>query len=554
MSLDQGRNDRVSYQVTVPSTSLIEHNEKPLKIEIDYEDSEKCSRNYENEIINDNSSDLMMDSVKTVLVPVRDPVTKEIKNMLVPVEVKDESGLNIIKSVLIPIYDKDGLVSYEIKKVVVPIQPERTQHQTKKVENKVIVNKGKSNQVKCKKEEEEEEEAEAEKEHSPTEDKKKTREKSEKRQQKREPRKKTEEWSKYVSQETPEDLSQVNKPKGEVDHILDTLRNICPFCQRCFENEKKMQRHAVKAHKKPYKCDKCRKGYFTDFGLEEHKKTHEVISVYQCTICQMQYKTMNGLSNHQMREHSNLDPKYTCDYCGKRFKLKVDLRSHIERAHINPMHICRFCGIAVKSITHHELLHEKSKKINASYDCKYCSRKFKVWYNLENHLLMKHKDPRASPDMLRTLFERKFGSRSDFYQHMHNQTEVKQHKCEVCKKTFVSEFSLSNHMTLHAQTFSCAQCSKTVTNKYSLKLHMRTHTGERPYQCKVCLKTFTRSASLRIHGLTHTGERPYVCDLCGQSFTQRSSMMVHRRKHPGDHPRPPPFILRRKRKHANNEH
>ncbi|CAK9795578.1 Zinc finger protein 235 [Anthophora quadrimaculata] len=547
--MDQGKNDRVSSQASVPFTSQIEHNVTPLKIESDYEDSERYSQNYENEITNDNSSDLTVDSVKTVLVPIRDPVTKEIKNTLVPVEVRDESGLNIIKSVLIPIYDKDGLVSYEIKKVVVPIQSKQIQHPTKTMKNKVIVNKGKNNQVKCIKEEEAEEEEE-EKEQSPTEDKKKIREKSVKRQQKKEPRKKTGKWSKYVLQETPEDLSQLNKPKGEVDHILDTLRNICPFCQRCFEDEKEMQKHAIK-HKKPYNCDKCCRGYFTDFGLEEHKKTHEVISFYQCTICQMQYKTPSGLTNHQMREHTNLDPKYTCDDCGKRFKIKVDLRAHIDRSHMNPLHICRFCGIAVKNITHHELRHEESKKVNALYPCKYCPRKFQAWYNLENHLLMKHKDPKTAPDMLRMLFERKFGSRGDFYQHMNNQTEVKQHKCEVCKKTFASEFSLNNHMTLHAQTYLCAQCGKNVTNKYSLKLHMRTHTGERPYQCKVCLKTFTRSASLKIHAFTHTGERPYVCDLCGQSFTQRSSMMVHRRKHPGDHPRPPPFT---RRKHANNEH
>lgn len=508
-----------------------------IEIKRDQDDERMTARDDEDEVNDNNSSlgeelaeDSIVDMVKTVLVPVRDPVTKEIRNVLVPVEEMDDTGLNVIKSVLIPLQEEDGSISYEIKKVVVPINPKLSLSPKRKPEAKLSTSKTKGTQVNCKKEE---------------------------------GKGRTEEEEK-VSFDTFEEARKQEEKGGRqketkeivregVDRILETLRDTCPFCQKRFKDEDQMQKHILKTHRKPYNCGKCRKGYSSDFALEEHQKTHEVASFYQCFTCQMQYKTTTGLKYHQIREHSDMDPMFTCDYCGKRFKLKLDLGLHIDRSHMNVAHICRFCGMAVKNIAYHELKHEKHKKASSLYRCSVCPRKFKAWNSLENHLLMKHKSSgEGSPDMLRTLCEKKFRSRNDFYQQVFSQSVAKQNKCVVCGKTFAFEYNLRNHVASHSQTYLCCQCGKNFATNYLLKLHLRKHTGERPYQCKTCLKTFTRSDSLRIHRLIHTGERPYVCDLCGQSFTQRGSMMIHRRKHPGDHPPPPPPLILSKLE--NNEH
>lgn len=508
-----------------------------LKIKLEREDSDNSGRNE----INVTSDYLerkvldepIVDSVKTVLVPVRDLVTKEVKNMLVPVEVRDETGLNVIKSVLIPFEGDDGLVSYELKKVMVPIKPELSLRQ-RKGESRFATSQAKDRRSSCKGGE---------------------------RKRKRSEEGVLEGGKEMVLEERME-VDEVTKGsklktdvKGEVDEILDTLRNVCPFCEKCFKDEEQMQKHALKTHKKPYNCDKCHKGYFSDLALEEHRKTHEVVYFHRCSVCQMQYKTVTGLKHHRIREHTDIDPKFTCDCCGKKFKLKLDLALHIDRSHMNATYICRFCGMAVKNITHHETKHQENKEIVYTYCCTVCPRKFKAWNTLENHLLMKHKASNVGTDMLRTLCQKRFQSRSDFYQHvLLNQTDVKQHKCDACGKTFTSEYNLRNHVALHSQTYACTQCDKNFTTNYLLKLHLRKHTGERPYQCKVCLKTFARSASLRMHRLIHTGEKPYACDLCGQSFTQRGSMMSHRRKHPENHPPPPPPLPLLLTDPENNEH
>lgn len=508
-----------------------------LKIKLERDDSDNPGRNE----INVTSDYLerkvldepIVDSVKTVLVPVRDLVTKEVKNMLVPVEVRDETGLNVIKSVLIPFEGDDGLVSYELKKVMVPIKPELSLRQ-RKGESRFATSQAKDRRSSCKGGE---------------------------RKRKRSEEGVLEGGKEMVLEERME-VDEVTKEsklktdvKGEVDEILDTLRNVCPFCEKCFKDEEQMQKHALKTHKKPYNCDKCHKGYFSDLALEEHRKTHEVVYFHRCSVCQMQYKTVTGLKHHRIREHTDIDPKFICDCCGKKFKLKLDLALHIDRSHMNATYICRFCGMAVKNIAHHETKHQENKEIVYTYCCTVCPRKFKAWNTLENHLLMKHKASNVGTDMLRTLCQKRFQSRSDFYQHvLLNQTDVKQHKCDACGKTFTSEYNLRNHVALHSQTYACTQCDKNFTTNYLLKLHLRKHTGERPYQCKVCLKTFARSASLRMHRLIHTGEKPYACDLCGQSFTQRGSMMSHRRKHPENHPPPPPPPPLLLTDPENNEH
>nr|XP_033203985.1 uncharacterized protein LOC117164769 [Bombus vancouverensis nearcticus] len=41
--------------------------------------------------------------------------------------------------------------------------------------------------------------------------------------------------------------------------------------------------------------------------------------------------------------HSNVEPKFMCDHCGKRLKLKIDLVDHIEKTHLNARHVCKIC-------------------------------------------------------------------------------------------------------------------------------------------------------------------------------------------------------------------
>lgn len=423
-------------------------------------------------------NDLCINSVAQVLVAIRDPATNEIKNILMPIETRDASGLNVIKSVLVPIRDSNGVTSYDIKKVVVPIrQTELNLCQPPKLENKMILMVDTSTGKPVKNEGKEDERIISNENetrrineqitldarlHPSSEEARKNLTKDEKKEGQTESRK---------------IVCIRESQKEETDQILETLKNVCPVCQKVFKSEDMMQRHLRKFHEKTYPCDKCSKCYPSKLSLEEHKKSHEDDSYLQCSMCHLKYKRKIGLKYHEIRVHSDVDPKFMCDYCGKRFKLKLDLGVHIEKIHMGIAHICKICGKVVKNITHHEWQHDRvAKKVVYKYSCDLCPKKFTTRNNLDNHLLM-HKDG---------------------------------FKCTLCDEVFSSPFALGSHKS----------------------------TRHRPgATCPICEKAFNSTSNFYQHVLTHAGVRPYKCDICGEDFTQRSSVLRHRKTHPG--PLPP---------------
>lgn len=440
-------------------------------------DSDLSSSIKTNERIKDDPNErtqnnLCINSVPQVLIAIPDPVTNEIKNILMPIETRDASGLNVIKSVLVPIRDSNGVISYNIKKVMVPIKPELNLCQPSKVKNKSNTSKPVKNEKKEDERTSISNENETRKNDEITLDVKNNVQHCS-----------LEEARKNLTKDEEEEntesqiISIQESQKEETDQILETLKNVCPVCQKVFKSENMMQRHVRKFHEKTYPCDKCNKCYPSKLSLEEHKKSHEDDSYLQCSMCHLKYKRKIGLKYHQIRVHSNVDPKFMCDYCGKRFKLKLDLSVHIEKIHMGITHICKICGKVVKNITHHEWQHDRAaKKVVYKYSCDLCPKKFTTRNNLDNHLLM-HKDG---------------------------------FKCTLCDEVFSSPFALGSHKS----------------------------TKHRPgATCPICEKAFNSTSNFYQHVLTHAGVRPYKCDICGEDFTQRSSVLRHRKIHPG--PLPP---------------
>ncbi|GFS80835.1 gastrula zinc finger protein XlCGF57.1 [Trichonephila clavipes] len=106
----------------------------------------------------------------------------------------------------------------------------------------------------------------------------------------------------------------------------------------------------------------------------------------------------------------------------------------------------------------------------------------------------------------------KFLLENDPEQHMYTHNEVKSFQCDVCKKTFSKQNSLTRHMLTHykEKPFQCNVFGKQFFQKGNLKVHMRTHTGEKPFQCVVCDERFSQKCSLNRHMRAHTREKPFV--------------------------------------------
>ncbi|KAL0124434.1 hypothetical protein PUN28_006340 [Cardiocondyla obscurior] len=279
--------------------------------------------------------------------------------------------------------------------------------------------------------------------------------------------------------------SQVSDPLNsckeitEVDEVMEKIRNTCPFCDKYFDNEKKVERHVRYVHRKPYQCDKCKKACYTPLALETHKRIHQPDYFFECEICHVKYKSEDGLKRHSIRIHSEHGPRFVCEHCGRNYKLKFDLTHHIKKTHLLELQICRFCGKKVKDVKHHEWRHRK--------------RNGEIKY---------------------------------------------EYSCHLCRKKFQYRSRLDHHLILHKKGFKCNDCGQEFNGTSKLMNHKRFKHGQTNIStCILCHKTFLSSSNFYQHVLTHASIRPYKCDVCEKDFTQRSSLLRHRNHHPG--PLPP---------------
>ncbi|XP_076673540.1 uncharacterized protein LOC143371803 isoform X9 [Andrena cerasifolii] len=263
----------------------------------------------------------------------------------------------------------------------------------------------------------------------------------------------------------------------EVDHVLEKIRNTCPFCDKRFDSVKKVETHVACVHRRPYQCDKCKKSWRTAEALEEHKVIHRPDYFFECDVCHVKYKSECSLKRHKLRMHSGQESKYVCEHCGRCYKLKMDLSEHVKKIHMTAPQICRFCGKAVKDVKAHEWKHQNHKRYREAK------------YNLS---------------------------------------------CHLCQKKFCHRSRLDCHLRRHEEGFRCEMCDKDFLSTKELVRHKQYKHGQtKIYTCIVCKKPFVCSSNFYQHVLTHAGIRPYKCDVCEEDFTQRSSLLRHRRQHPG---------------------
>ncbi|XP_043252131.1 myoneurin-like isoform X10 [Colletes gigas] len=382
-----------------------------------------------------------LETVPAVLVPVRDPVTRNIQSMYVPVEVKDETGLNIIKSVLIPIKDNDGPVSYEIKKVVVPINlpPKTSKLPTKDTD------KSKSKKIEKG-------------------DDKRRKQKVKKSQKKKEGSQK---------------IAATDASK-EVDEILQNLRTVCPLCQRKFKSEKQMGKHISRDHKRPFRCRKCYESYDSQGALDAHLKSHQKDTRLECPFCHLKYKRMSGLRIHQIRVHSSVDPKTIRDRNNESFVVSADLREQKPHPLWMKTFSCEFCNKVYPRqaylVAHQRIVHGIQKKEPKLYPCDVCHRNFVTESNLRNHATS------HSQSFLCAECGKVLANRYSLQLHTRKHTGERPYECQICSKSFTSSVALRVHRVTHTgeKPYECDLCGQRFTQRSSMITHRRKHPGNRP--------------------------------------------------------------------------
>lgn len=191
-----------------------------------------------------------------------------------------------------------------------------------------------------------------------------------------------------------------------------------------------------------------------------------------------------------------------CDFCDLLFENLQELKEHKEQCmkHFKAMDFKEACDTKANI----EILHNPIEKLK--YQCSICNRRLSSKQCLKAH------------------------------QKVHNE---KQYLCPICKKLFLTKYSLALHnRAVHSneKPFLCDYCGKGFKRNDLLRAHTYTHTGEKPYSCANCDKSFKQLSHLRGHEWMHRNKRPHTCTNCGKSFRVKRDLAVHERIHTGVRP------------------
>ncbi|KDR23033.1 zinc finger protein 850-like [Zootermopsis nevadensis] len=219
----------------------------------------------------------------------------------------------------------------------------------------------------------------------------------------------------------------------------------CHTCGKKYTKSGSLTKHELQHEGKgSFRCRPCGDVFATEAERTKHRdEKHE--KPWKCAICNHTFATEDKLDSH-MKWHENKETEvFICNVCDKEFKLKVNLKVHVEsRCGTDPQHVCNVCGKAFMTrgtLVTHSLLHTGEK----TFLCRFCGKNFRLKVEMQRH-------------------ER-------------SHTGEKPFVCKVCNKAFAHRESLVTHNTLH--------------------------TGIRPYMCEACGSTFSCIGNLIKHRKTH---------------------------------------------------
>ncbi|CAL8149224.1 unnamed protein product [Orchesella dallaii] len=339
----------------------------------------------------------------------------------------------------------------------------------------------------------------------------------------------------------------------ELNTHLSTHSEAVKFCKVCgwgFIDENLLELHEL-VHVKPVKkvgmkipkvfcpASKCTSGpgFASISKLQAHYNVHHGISfkLHKCPVsdCSFESAWYSAVAKHKRRRHSHMvgsqKPKADSDEklkkskledtqcvpCGKTFKTKPGISSHLARWH-------------------------------TTMECNICKEPFNGSVALSKHVNEAHPQQLEEGEKETKIIQKKFpcekceklfATRRQLATHFRNCHSEKRYECKVCHEMFRSRTSLSSHrLKRHVvKSVLCphSHCASRFVNEDTLRMHLvKMHPTNEPdiisgHECSTCHKRFLTLEKLKYHLSNNHVEKPQECQVCHKKFKTRRLLRRH---------------------------
>lgn len=169
------------------------------------------------------------------------------------------------------------------------------------------------------------------------------------------------------------------------------------------------------------------------------------------------------------------------------------------------------------------------------YTCNICGKIFKYKNTLATHMAVIHSMDKS---YVCNICDKKFSSKNSLKRHQMIHTGHPKFCCNICKKHFLHNFALIRHKEIHLKykdrTYHiCDICHNKFLNRSSLHEHKQIKHSNNTlrYSCSICNKSFTAQHYLQMHKhRVHFKVNHYSCDRCGKTFSQKGCLARHKKR------------------------
>ncbi|RVE51894.1 hypothetical protein evm_003514 [Chilo suppressalis] len=250
------------------------------------------------------------------------------------------------------------------------------------------------------------------------------------------------------------------------------------------------------------KCKICQNNYSNLNRLKEHYLRIHAPKTFPCTDCSRSYGSAGILAEHKNNSHK----PFMCSHCGKTYIGKSTFKVHLQRHKLRL--ICQNCSktfIHKRSYDNHikNICVPKEKRIlNEKYVCDYCGKCYNCKPNLRVHIRFEHENGKGHNC---PWCNKKFNAISRLSNHIVTHTQEKKFGCDICGGRFVTKPSLLYHTRIHTgeKPYQCKYCDKTFLSASRRSEHVKRHHAEPMIECNLCHSKFRSKSCLKRHEKRH---------------------------------------------------